>query len=232
MLLLLFTRGAWLRAEVSGRGADCFGIEACGRELFSVRGALYERVASGREVELGRGTFEYEVAFEFSLADVSGFTLVGRGAAVGRATFAERFEFSIADPLGRGTLLFRIDVLLRDSVSGRATLLPGRGMLFARSGPWFETTPVGRDGSTRAGEGFAVASGSRAATTPRPLKSPAFGVAAISGRPWFTVASRLRLLRATCSWRVCSEVGATCLMRATCCSATVGRAVSPPLPPL
>ena len=132
---MLFTRGAWLRAEVSGRGADCFGIEACGRGLLSARGALYERVASDRGVEFGRGTFEYADAFEFSRAEVSGLTLVGLEAAAGRATFAVRFEFSIADPLGRGTLLFRIGVTLRDWVSGRATLFPGRGTLFARSGP-------------------------------------------------------------------------------------------------
>lgn len=46
-----------------------------------------------------------------------------------------------------------------------------------------------------------------AATTPFPLKTPGFALAATVGCPWFTEANCARLVLAVCSCCICSEVG-------------------------
>lgn len=78
--------------------------------------------------------------------------------------------------------------------------------------------------------GFAF--GSLAATTPPPLNSPAFRVAATDGRPLFSDAHCLRSLRAAASCFLCMDVASKCRSRAAASSRVEARALSPPCPPL
>ena len=71
-----------------------------------------------------------------------------------------------------------------------------------------------------------------AATTPAPWKAVGLGVAATSGRPWFTDAHCARSLRASSSCWVCTEVALICRSRAAASWAALGLAVMPPWPPL
>src|SRR5580704_16831648 len=71
-----------------------------------------------------------------------------------------------------------------------------------------------------------------AATTPLPLNSPGLAAAAIAGRPWFSDAKFCLFWLAMCSCRVCA---ASRWVWCSCCalsSSCVGRATTPPSPPL
>ncbi len=71
-----------------------------------------------------------------------------------------------------------------------------------------------------------------ACTTPGPLKAVGCAVAATAGRPWFCASRSAGSCRAICTCCCCTAVGWTCCSRpiAICCG--VGRACSPPWPPL
>ena len=71
-----------------------------------------------------------------------------------------------------------------------------------------------------------------AGTTPRPVNTPGFAVAATVGLPWFTDANCARLVRAARTCCVCAAVAAARRSRAAANCAAVGRTVAPPLPPL
>src|SRR5208337_2213271 len=73
---------------------------------------------------------------------------------------------------------------------------------------------------------------SLAATAPEPLNSPGFAVAATAGRPWFTDAKSSWFVLAACTCWVCIAVAGVCCWCIAVSSAAVGRAISPPSPPL
>jgi hypothetical protein len=74
--------------------------------------------------------------------------------------------------------------------------------------------------------------GAFAATTPVPLNSPGFAVAATAGRPWLTEANWLRSERAALSCSTCAAAGGMWRSCAKVSSWAVGRAFTPPVPPL
>jgi hypothetical protein len=71
-----------------------------------------------------------------------------------------------------------------------------------------------------------------AATTPLPVNSPGFDVAAIAGVPWFTEARSALLVLAAVWCCVCAAVAGVCASLAAACSCGVGCADVPPVPPL
>src|SRR6266851_8583156 len=71
-----------------------------------------------------------------------------------------------------------------------------------------------------------------AATTPLPLNSPGLPVAATAGRPWFSDAKFCLSWLAMCSCRVCAASGSRWCSCSALSSSWLGRALTPPSPPL
>jgi hypothetical protein len=130
-------------------------------------------------------------------------------------------------------------VLERRAIGARITARPvflqrvrsGRIRSQRPVGVWVRSLQARTGGfSARAVPPSAIASW--AAITPLPLNWLGLAVAVIAGRPWFSLSSRLRFVLAVCWCYICTAVGATSGSRAKLSCSGVGRAVSPPVPPL